>query len=248
MFEKVGARYCARLEFLLPFYRREWLHGQYWIVTPIDDLATITVDHGFYPPKHGIVGAQVGLLGAGIVNGDAAVWTRLELGARAYIFETAKFMRRNVPGFEDSYLHMISPYFHSRGGRGAKTAYALTQDDVREGRRFDDVVFVSYGSETMEGATEGNDFPYRQLVPLKIDGLLVAGRAAIIQPPVLRTRWKVFLMGQAAGVAASLAAKSDIQPHTIDVKALQLILARKYHAPLGGAERLEDLELGGPTA
>jgi len=136
------------LDFLFPLYKREWQRGLYWIVQEIADGVFVTVDHGFYPPKHGLVGAQVGVSGKPVLSGDAALWSRLEIGVRNYIFETAKFMRRNVAGFENSYLHMISPYFHCRGGRSVITDRPLTMDDWAQGVRLDDVVFVMYASET----------------------------------------------------------------------------------------------------
>ena len=77
------------------------------------------------------------------------------------------------------------------------------------------------------------DFPYRQLLPRKIDGLLADERSAIIQPPVMRVRWMVFLMGQAAGVAAAMAAKRDVTPRELDVRELQSVLVNEYGVDLG---------------
>ena len=39
---------------------------------------------------------------------------KLEVSSRIYIFETAQFLRKYVPGFEESYLHFVAPYFHAR--------------------------------------------------------------------------------------------------------------------------------------
>ncbi len=83
------------------------------------------------------------------------------------------------------------------------------------------------------------DFPYRQFLPRGIDGLLVTGRACIIQPPSLRVRWMVFLMGQAAGAAAALAAGSGTRG--FECKTLQSILHRKYQMPMGDSARLREL-------
>ena len=227
---------------LVPLYRKAWELGEYRYYGRIGDLAVAAVDHGWYPTRDGIVDAQIGLDAKRHLDvGDAAVMSELEVGARQFIFETAQFMRRHVPGCERSYLMMIAPYFHFRGGRSIRAAYALTAGDVAAGRRFDDVMFVVYGSETQDRAPGGNDFPYRQLLPREVEGLLVAGRAAIVQPPVMRDRWKVLLMGQAAGVAAAQAVRDGVLPSQVDVKALQRTLARKYRAPLGDAARLREL-------
>ena len=53
----------------------------------------------------------------------------------------------------------------------------------------------------------------------------------------------VFLMGQAAGAAAALAAKRNVTPRELDVKELQSVLHNEYQVPLGDRERLKELGL-----
>jgi hypothetical protein len=121
---------------------------------------------------------------------------------------------------------------------------------VKTACRFDDVVFQGIHHFIKPGRSDAPveysspfDFPYRQLLPQNIDGLIVTGRACIVQPPVMRIRWMVFLMGQAAGSAAALAVRSAQQPRDIDIKALQKVLHEKYGMPLGDANRLKELGL-----
>jgi hypothetical protein len=235
--------YPKNLDPFLPYFRQEDHLGSYHVCRRIGMHAVTTVDHGFYTPRHNIVGSQVGLRGPAILSGDARLMSELERGARTYIFDTARFLRRRIPGFENSYLHMTAPYFHDRGGRSAVCEYNVTVDDVNSGARFDDVTFIVYGSEDEKGPEEGSDFPYRQFIPREIDGLLTSGRSTIIQPPTMRTRWKAFMMGQVAGLAAALAARDGRTPRDIEVKELQRILVEKYHTPLGPPERLKELGL-----
>ncbi len=64
-------------------------------------------------------------------------------------------------------------------------------------------------------------------MPLKIDGLLVAGRCiSSEQQPYESHRAMVPIMaiGQAAGVAAALAAQSNIAPRKLDARAVQRTL------------------------
>ena len=71
---------------------------------------------------------------------------------------------------------------------------------------------------------EGYDIPYRCLIPKQLDGLLVAGRAiSSEQPPYESHRAMVPIMaiGQAAGVAAALAAEAGIEVRQLEVTALQ---------------------------
>ena len=239
-----GLRWYPRsLNPLLPYLKKASYLGSYHICRRIGDIAVVTVDHGFYTPLRDTVGAQVGLHGAEIRSHDAEQMGELERGARVYIFETALFLRRYVPGFEGSHLHTIAPYFHARGGRSAVCDYNVTADDVNRGARFEDVTFVVYGSEGERGPDAGSDFPYRQFLPKGVEGLLTAGRSTIIQPPTMRTRWKVLVMGQVAGLAAALAARDSRTPRQIDVGELQRLLHRKYHTPMGPPERLRELGL-----
>ncbi|MGQ9555907.1 MAG: FAD-dependent oxidoreductase [Anaerolineae bacterium] len=235
---------------LIRFYRKAWEIGEYRIVKNIDDIAWVTLDHGiphapneYFGPRDGLVSTQIGLRGERLHSGDQAMMTRLEVGSRLYIFETAQFLRRYVPGFDRSYLLVVSPYFHTRGGRGIVAEYMTTMEDVEAGRRFDDVIFVNYGSRQDKIVETGVDFPYRQLLPQKVDGLLCAGLSAILQPPSMRNRWKCLLMGQAAGLAAALAARDGVVPRNVNIRELQRLLLHKYQAPLGERERLQELGL-----
>ena len=162
-----------------------------------------------------------------------------------------------MPGFEDSYLHFVAPYFRARGGRSIVSEYPLTRKDIEQEPLKDDVVFITDEHpipSRPDGKVTANevygyirartfDFPYRQLLPQKIDGLLAAGRSAIIQPPVMRVRWMVFLMGQVAGAAAALAAKKGVMPRDLDVRELQSLLYKTFQVPLGDKQRLQELGL-----
>jgi len=230
-----------------PFYtlfRQAWYLGEYHFIRRIGDIGAVWPDHGIYKPFFdGIMGAQLGVHGPNIQSGDAAMMTRIETACRVYIYETALFFQRRVPGFDKSYLFAVSPYFHTRGGRSILGEYVMTEQDFEKGRRFDDVIFANYAHERSKAVAGGCDFPYRQLLPKGVKGLMAAGKSAILQPPPNRTRWKCFLMGQAAGVAAALAVRTGTAPGEIDVKELQRILHFKYHAPLGDKPRLQKLGL-----
>jgi hypothetical protein len=183
---------------------------------------------------------------------------RLETESRLFIFETAQFARKYLPAFEDSYLHFTAPYFHARGGRSIECERNLNQKDVEEDRHKDDVVFVAMPytpayrvkpdwrivKASDSWAFEPKkifDYPYRQLLPQKVDGLLGTGRSVIIPPPVIRDRWMVMLSGQAAGAAAALSVKGGVTPRELDVKELQRLLVKEFEAPLGDDKRLKDL-------
>ncbi len=251
-----GQWFFPNLKPLIPYYKKAWQAGDYKFIRRIDNRWSILCDHGIfrsisgeqYVPdpfrkgRYGIVGAMVGVWGPRDkqnveTSGSASLMNKLEVSSRIFIFETSQFLRKYVPGFEESYLHFVAPYFHARGGRSIVSEYSLTTKDMEGDQRQHDVIFhISKWKRTF-------DFPYRQLLPKKIESLLAAGRSAIIQPPVTRVRWMVFLMGQAAGAAAALAAKKGVVPRKLDVKELQSLLYHNYQVPLGDKERLRELGL-----
>jgi len=272
--QNITGKRLEHLKPLIPYYKKAWESGEYKFIRRIDNRWNILCDHGIfrsisgvqYVPdplrrgKYNILGALVGVRGPTDkqnveTSGSASVMNKLEVSSRIYIFETAQFLRKYVPGFEESYLHFVAPYFHARGGRSIVSEYSLTMKDVEEERRQDDVVFIAdkhsfpggfdrivTGDEVYGYIPERTfDFPYRQLLPKKIKGLLAAGRSAIIQPPVTRVRWMVFLMGQAAGAAAALSAKKGLMPRELNVKGLQSLLYHNYQVPFGDKERLREL-------
>ena len=223
--------------------RRAWSWGEYHFIRGIPGIGAVWPDHGIYTPIDGLVSMQLGVRGPNIQSGDAAMMTAIETACRTYIYETAMFFQRHVPGFERSYLFTVSPYFHTRGGRSILGEYVMTEQDFEKGRKFNDVIFQNYAHERSKPVPGGCDFPYRQLVARGVKGLLAAGKSAILQPPPNRTRWKCLMMGQAAGAAAALAARTGVSPDAIDVRELQRILFEKYHAPLGDEARLKKLGL-----
>ena len=264
LFQRELGRGVGRLNRLVSYFRPAWESGEYKIIRKVDDLGSILMDHGLFRSvsgaqpvrdpirigKYGIVGALVGVQGGkSHLSGDAAVMTSLEVGCRAYIFETSRFLSQHIPGFKDAYLHVVSSYFHSRGGRSIVSECPVTTADAQAGRLFDDVVFVgddpenrsAKEGEASRGRIDGFDFPYRQFLPRGVEGLLVTGRAAIIQPPVMRARWMIFLMGQAAGAAAALAARTGTTPRALDVRKLQHLLHHQYQSPMGSDARLREL-------
>lgn len=257
------------LSTLARYYRQAWEAGSYRFYADEPGLGLVYCDHGLFQGvvgvqarqdplragPYGLVGAMVGYRGPRQehTSGSPEVMNRIETASRLFAFETARFLVDYVPGFERAYLLMVSPYFGCRGGRSFIPAYRLTPEDVAAGRRHPDVVFLggrhaihAHKGRQAEVEYDGTfDWPYRQLLPQQLDGLLGAGRAAIVPPPGLRIRWQMLLSGQAAGVAAALAAHHGVVPRQLDVGALQRVLYHEYGVPLAeDTARLAELGLG----
>ena len=71
------------------------------------------------------------------------------------------------------------------------------------------------------------DIPYRVLVPETVDGLLVAGRCIScdeVTGNTMRLIVPCLVTGQAAGVAAAIAAREGCPPRAVPVEALRAAL------------------------
>jgi hypothetical protein len=79
------------------------------------------------------------------------------------------------------------------------------------------------------GSRGFNHLPYRMLLPLKIDNLLVAGRCASMThegQSAARVSGACFVMGEAAATAVHLALADDVDPTGVDVRQLQRTLSK----------------------
>ncbi len=161
---------------------------------------------------------------------DAEEFSAAELEGRRQVRDFFRFLRQDVPGFEQAYLLEIAPQLGVRETRRIVGAYQVTGDDVLAGRDFPDPIGVNPWplERHLKGDVEWrfadgrpyNQLPYRCLLPRGIDNLLVAGRCASATPEgqsAIRVSGPCFVMGQAAGTAAALARR----PATLDPGVLQ---------------------------
>ena len=132
---------------------------------------------------------------------------------------------------------------HVRESRKLVGAYTLTQEDIVNVRTFPDAVaFAAWpidvhptdGSVGVHPHKENPPcpygVPYRCLVPTRMDGLLVAGKAIStthVAHGSTRVPGTSMAIGQAAGVAAALAARNNIRPRDIDAVELRRELANQ---------------------
>jgi len=165
------------------------------------------------------------------VNGtNADELSQAEIEARLRVYEDFARKQAKNPELADARVVETPPLLGVRQTRFVEGEYKLTADDAIQGRRFDDVVAISscpiihYYGYRRYLEHEGYDIPYRSLVPKKVDSLLVAGRCiSSEQQPYESHRSMVPIMaiGQAAGTAAALSAKSGCTPRSLDVGQLQ---------------------------
>jgi hypothetical protein len=175
--------------------------------------------------------------GSAVDGTDAEQLSRAELEGRRQIVDFFRFLRDCAPGFEQSYLLEIAPQVGIRETRRIVGGYQLTEGDVLGCAGFDDTIGVNgwpveahvkgdvvFKFQDIPASRGFNHLPYRMVVPQQVDNLLVAGRCASMThmgQSAARVSGGCFVMGQAAGTAATLAIGAGRAPRDIDVRQLQ---------------------------
>jgi hypothetical protein len=175
--------------------------------------------------------------GVGPLNGiDADELSQGEIEARLHVYDDFTAKQTQHPELHDAHVVETPPLLGIRQTRFIEGEYKLTAEDAIAGHRFDDIIAISscpiihYYGYRRYLEHEGYDIPYRCLVPKHIDNLLIAGRCiSSEQQPYEshRAMVPIIAIGQAAGVAAALAAQHSVPPRRLDVTALQETLIRQ---------------------
>ena len=150
---------------------------------------------------------------------DARQLSAAEVEGRRQIVQYMRFLRAEVPGFEEAEISEIAAQVGVRETRRVHCQHMLTGDEVLGGAVFADSIglnawpvekHVAGGVEWAFPHDPGHSFnqlPFRMLVPPSVDNLLVAGRCAGMEhlgQSAARASGACFVMGQAAGTAAAL--------------------------------------------
>jgi FAD dependent oxidoreductase len=165
--------------------------------------------------------------------------TRSQIVGRQRIQRVIAFCKRYMRGFEQAYLAWTAPMVGIRETRRIVGEYVLTVEDVLGARKFDDRIAKScYPVDIHNPAGEGtvlrklppdeyHDIPYRCLVPLRVDNLLVAGRcisATFEAQGSIRIQPNCRAFGEAAGTAAAVCAAGGLSPRELPPEELQQVL------------------------
>jgi glycine/D-amino acid oxidase-like deaminating enzyme len=160
--------------------------------------------------------------------------------------EAERYMRRQAiqmvralreyggPAFARAQLGATGPQAGVRETRRVKGLYILTEDDAKNGSRFDDAIawrsgFLDIGFVRFE-KMKVHDVPYRAIVPAKIDGLVMAGRcisATHVGASSGKSQGNCMATGHAAGLAAAMCAVRNCQPRELRVKDVQAELIKQ---------------------
>lgn len=181
--------------------------------------------------KNGISGAEL---------------SEAEIEARAQLRQLLAFFRNHVPGYENCRIHSIANHIGVRETRRVRGLAYLTRADFEAARKFPDAITrVNYpvdihnpdgsGTELVHlPKGEWYEIPYGCIVAKDTNNLLIGGRPVSVDHAVhssMRVMPPACTIGQAAGLAAALAAQRKCMPCELDGREIRKILVENG-APL----------------
>ncbi len=159
----------------------------------------------------------------------------------------ARYLRERIPGFEGASIGQIAPVLGVRETRHILGEYTLTGADSTQGTHFDDSIAADVsaldihdpkGADVDFQGLRPYEIPYRCLVPMNVEQLLVAGRCISADHAAhARSRNMPACMatGQAAGIAAAVAIDEGVPVRKVPIARVQSIL-RALGMPLHAEE------------
>ena len=176
-----------------------------------------------------------------VVDGtDPDSVTAAEIEGRQQVQQIFAFLKKYVPGCENAVLMGTPAHVGIRETRHIRGEYTLTTDDVLQGAVPEDSILLAANSIDVHGrfgpmsneylTVENGEYygvPYRCLVPLGVENLLVAGRSVSATSEAagaIRVMPPCMALGQAAGTAAAQALKEGESLRRIDTEKLRKTL------------------------
>ena len=165
------------------------------------------------------------LAGYSAVNVDDL--SAVELRSRQLAVGHLEIYRTAAPGFANAFLMLGAPQIGVRHSRRLNGLRKVTRAQWDTGKIWSDEIGVS---TSLSPKFPNISVPYGALVPAELDNILGAGRHVACDAnshTFLREIPLCWLTGQAAGVAAALAASAGISPREVDVRTIQRELLRQ---------------------
>jgi hypothetical protein len=163
---------------------------------------------------------------------DVEELTRVEFLGRKEMLISHDYYKKNIPGFEKSFIVLTNPQLGTRGARRIVGEYLLTEKDMDTSVPFEDTIAifpsVDRGQDSIKYPV--TYMPYRCLIPRKVNNLLVACRAYSSNAAhnnFFNLIPHCIALGEAAGIAAAQAVSSGVDLRKINIRALQASLKKR---------------------
>ena len=169
---------------------------------------------------------------------DVEELTRVEFLGREKMLMSHDFFKKNIPGFENSFIVLSAPQLGTRGARRVHGDYMVTSIDLNTNGAFEDTIAVFPDLDRGEQSLKYplTYIPYRSLLPKGVDNMLVGCRAFSSDQTAnnfFNLIPHCIAFGEAAGTAAALSLDQGVDVRSVDIKALQKQL-RAQNVPLPG--------------
>lgn len=177
-----------------------------------------------------------------VLGTDVYDLTYAEWESRRQMKQIYHFLKKYVPGFQNSYIMQSGVNVGVRETRRITGKYQLTGEDILQAKKFDDVIARgSYPVDVHNPEGQGTilkklppgesyDIPLRCLIPEGVETILTAGRC-ISGTHIAHSSYRVMPVsmatGHAAGVAAAISAKSNTSTQEINFKDVQSELIKQ---------------------
>nr|HQA00001.1 FAD-dependent oxidoreductase [Phycisphaerae bacterium] len=181
-----------------PFYEYVRTHGDQWRgvhglwelvqkATQAGELNLFREDILFFDTMHSNEVAVNSVRVMRVLGTDVWDLSYAEYQGRRQVRQIIAFLRKHVPGFEESYVMQTGSQIGVRETRRIAGEYRLTADDLLKARKFEDgIARGSYPLDIHNPAGKGTelkhlppgewyDIPLRALLPQHVERLLVAG-------------------------------------------------------------------------
>src|SRR5579863_2868200 len=158
---------------------------------------------------------------AGYSAVDVEDLTTVESRSRELAVGHLDVYREAAPGFSGAFLMLGAPQIGVRHSRRLVGVGKVTRQQWDGGHVFEDEIGVS---PSLSPKTPNISVPYGALLPERVDGVLGAGRHVACDASshtFMREIPQCWLTGQAAGVAAALAAASGVTPRQVTARSIQ---------------------------
>jgi hypothetical protein len=167
--------------------------------------------------------------------------TAAEIAGRTEAEKAGRFLKEHMPGFGDAFFADTPTQLGVRETRRAAGEYVLTGEDVIGAGRFDDAIACGAWPQEFHVSGKGTEWrwlepgayyqiPYRCLVASGVDNLLLAGRCISATHEALASTRVIapsMAQGEAAGVAAALAAQKGLTTQAVDVSEVRRLLVER---------------------
>ena len=236
----------------LPSHRREITYStgeQTWTFVTDDGVFSKLDLHlsGFWQVARHVGGGNIGHVW-GVDGTDERTLTPALVEGRKMFDEYQTYYRNYIPGFENVEMVSTANMMGIRESRRIQGEYTLNLEDFKARANFPDeigrycypvdihpsdnspeamAVFRKFFEGLRYKKGESYGVPYRMIVPVGVDNLLMAGRC-VSTDRYLQASMRVmpgcYITGQAAGVAAAQCANTGKAPRDANVHEIQRVL------------------------